>query len=222
MTQSLFDQVRNCYEKLTEQFAQSGQATFGSITKPDIYDFGWTSNKFRRAHVSIIDARETKKLYLLHCTVFPHFNDPSPIFGFDIVCGPSKVSGAFLDYSPAGDKDSSMCQWFKSKVSELAWNKPRELPEWAKHIFSPDTVAIGAVGPEELDQFIELGLSTLDAYLDNVGKDQQSGADYHMAQNRYCYYQKQNPRTPTSLMHLGLTEREAIDYVSKMLFPEVS
>jgi hypothetical protein len=103
----------------------------------------------------------------------------------------------------------------------IEWNKPRELPDWARQIFSSSMVAIGAVGPEELDEFIDLGINTLDYYLANVGLTQQSLSDYHMAQNRYCHYQKQNPRTPASLQHLGFSEQEARDFVEDMLFPEI-
>jgi hypothetical protein len=101
------------------------------------------------------------------------------------------------------------------------WNKPRELPDWGKQIFSPAMVAIGAVGEEELDKFIKLGLETLEFYLANVGINQQDVATFEMAQNRYCHYQKQNPRTPASLQHLGFTEEEAKNYVETKLFPEV-
>jgi hypothetical protein len=61
----------------------------------------------------------------------------------------------------------------------------------------------------------------LEFYLKTVGIDQQDVADFHMAQNRYCHYQKQNPRTPASLQHLGFTEQEALDYVQTKLFPEI-
>jgi len=222
MTQSLFDKVESCYLQIKDKFLSAGTATLGSYTNPYIYDFEWESPKFRRAHISIVDARENKKLYLLHVTVFPHTNDPSPIFGFDIVCGLTKVSGAFLDYSTSGDPNSSMYHWFKDKVGDLEWNKPRELPDWGKQIFSPSMVAIGAVGESELSEFIQLGLESLDFYLSKIGIEQQSGFDYHMAQNRYCHYQKQNPRTPASLQHLGLTEQQAKDYVENRLFPEVN
>ena len=218
---SLFDKVINCAELINSKFVQSGELE--SVYQTELLDDKeYSSMRYRRAHISTIDARETKKLYLLHVTVFPHLNDPSPIFGFDIVCGPTKVSGAFHDYSIAGDKSSPMWLWFNAKVAMEEWNKPRELPEWGKQIFSPAMVAIGAVGEEELDKFIKLGLETLDFYLNNVGIDQQSLADYHMAQNRYCHYQKQNPRTPASLQHLGFTEQEALAYVQNKLFPEIS
>jgi hypothetical protein len=220
MTQSLFDKTIACAEEITRRFTQTG--ALNSVFRTDILsDKEYTSLRYRRAHISIIDARETKKLYLLHVTVFPHTNDPSPIYGFDIVCGPTKVSGAFHDFSIAGDKSSPMWLWFNAKVAMEDWNKPRELPEWGKQIFSPAMVAIGAVGAEELDKFIALGLETLEFYLKNVGLGQQDIATYEMAQDRYCHYQKQNPRTPASLQHLGFTEQEALDYVRTKLFPEI-
>jgi len=216
----LFEKVVTCSEEINKRFVNSG--ALGKVFRTKILaDREYSSMRYRRAHISTIDARETKKLYLLHVTVFPHTNDPSPIFGFDIVCGPTKVSGAFHDFSNGGEPQHYMGQWFESKTKNLEWNKPRELPEWARAIFSPSMVAIGAVGPEELDSFINLGLEALDYYLKYVGLSQESGADYHMAQNRYCHYQKQNPRTPASLQHLGFTEAEAKDYVEQKLFPEI-
>jgi hypothetical protein len=219
-SKSLFDVVAACADKVQQKFNATG--ALGKVTRSEILiDKEYTALRYRRAHISIIDARQTKKLYLLHVTVFPHTNDSSPIFGFDIVCGPTKVSGAFHDFSAAGDRDHYMGQWFESKTTKLEWNKPRELPDWAKQIFSPGMVAIGAVGPEELEEFISLGLENLDYYLKYVGFSQESLMDYHMAQNRYCHYQKQNPRVYASLQHLGYTEQEAIDYVRLTLFPEL-
>ena len=216
----LFAKTIACAEEISRRFNKTG--ALGNVYRTDlITDKEFSSLRYRRAHISIVDARETKKLYLLHVTVFPHLNDPSPIFGFDIVCGPTKVSGAFHDFSWAGDKTSPMYLWFKAKVAGLEWNKPRELPEWGKQIFSPAMVAIGAVGEQELDEFIRIGLETLEFYLANVGIEQQDVATFEMAQNRYCHYQKQNPRTPASLVHLGLTEEEVRDFIANRLFPEV-
>lgn len=222
MTTDLFNKVIDCADAITEKFSRTGVIDSSFIDDArGVKDFIFTSSRYRRAHISTIDARQTKKLYLLHVTVFPHPNDNGPIYGFDIVCGPTKVSGAFHDFSEAGDPFHIMIDWFKNQTNGLEWNRPRELPDWAKAIFSSNMVAIGAVGPEELDEFIALGIKTLDYYLEHVGLTQESGMEYHMAQNRYCYYQKKNPRTPTSLQHLGFSEAEANKYVQNMLFPEI-
>ena len=178
-------------------------------------------NRYRRAHVEIVDNRESHKIYILHCTIFPHYNDSSPIWGFDIVCGQSKITGAFLDFSNAGDPDHNMMKWFAQQTKDIAWNKPRNLPEWAKQIFSPAMVAAGNINTEEeFDALETLALSSLHYYLANVGNTQESGMDYHMAQNRYCYYQKQNPHVINSMVSMGVPEDTMKQFVRELLFPE--
>jgi hypothetical protein len=76
----------------------------------------YASNSFRRAHIDIVDARESKKLYMLHLCIFPHAYDPAPIFGFDIIAGPSKVTGAFHDFSPVAG-DTSLDTWFAERAA---------------------------------------------------------------------------------------------------------
>ena len=181
----------------------------------------WSSSAYRRAHLEIVDHRESHKLYIVHCTVFPHFNDPSPIFGFDAVCGPNKITGAFHDFSISGDPSSPMYLWFRAKVHELEWNKPRELPEWARMIFSPSMVAAGNLqDPAEIDQLCDTAKTTLDFYLKTVGIDQQDVADFHMAQNKYCHWQKQNPHVVRSMVSMGIDEAKMKQFVDKVLFPE--
>jgi hypothetical protein len=178
-------------------------------------------DRYRRAHVEIVDNRASHKLYILHCTIFPHYNDSSPIWGFDIVCGQSKITGAFLDFSNAGDPNHGMMKWFSEQTKDITWNKPRNLPEWAKQIFSPAMVAAGNINTEEeFDALETLALHSLHYYLANVGYTQESGMDYHMAQNRYCYYQKQNPHVVNSMVSMGVPEDTMKQFVSKLLFPE--
>jgi len=105
----------------------------------------WTSDRYRRAHVDVVDARDTKGLWMMHCCIFPHVTDPSPIYGFDVIAGKNKITGCFHDYSKAGDPDHPMMQWFADYVSQLEWRRVRELPEWATNIFSPSMVAAGNV-----------------------------------------------------------------------------
>ena len=216
---SVWDKTVNCAREIENLFSISGSLKNIQETG-SLIDKEFVSENYRRAHLSVIDARNSKKLYLLHCTVFPNIDDPSPIYGFDIVCGPTKVSGAFHDFSNGGDSDHPLMSWFAERTKNTVWNKPRELPEWGKAIFSPSMVAIGSVGADELDDFIELGLTTLDHYLKNVGQS-RSSLDCKSNQNRYCHYQKQNPRTVVSLQHLGFTEEQAVDFVENNLFPEI-
>jgi hypothetical protein len=218
----VWDKVSKLAADITEKFNATGEVITGS--SEDQYGWHntlWSSNRYRRAHVEIVDFRETYNIYILHVTVFPHFNDPSPIYGFDAVCGPNKITGAFHDFSEAGDPNSFMYLWFKAKVNGLEWNKPRQLPEWAQQIFSPAMVAAGNLQDEaEIDQLCTTALTTLDFYLSKVGYDQQSGADYHMAQNRYCHYQKQNPHVIKSMISMGIPEPKMKQFVQEILFPE--
>ena len=219
---AVWDKSISCAQEIEKLFRETGELDeFTLDERLGVKDLVFSSLRYRRAHISIVDARETKNIWMLHVTMFPQFNDPSPIYGFDIVAGPNKVSGAFHDFSCGGELEHNMMLWFETKAYNKDWNKKRELPEWAKNIFSDSIVAIGAVGEEELDKFIELGLETLNYYLSKVGNTQQSGADYHMAQNKYCRYQKQNPHTPRVLVNLGFTEQEADNFVRNNLFPEV-
>ena len=213
-------ETANVIKQKIKKFSDETKVECGE-TLVDIEDTIYSSLRFRRAHVSIVDARETKNLWLLHVTIFPHTNDPSPIYGFDIIAGPNKVSGAFHDFSESGDSENFMYKWFQEQTADLDWNKPRELPLWAKQIFSPGMIAIGAVGLEELEKFVDVGLKNLDYYLNNVGIEQQSMFDYHMAQNKYCRYQKENPQTPKVLVAIGFDKQQADNFVQNNLFPEI-
>jgi predicted DNA-binding protein len=83
-------------------------------------------------------------------------------------------------------------------------------------------VAAGSVQPgEELDNLCELATRTVDYYLKNVGNTQQDVADYHMAQNRYCHYQKQNPHVIKSMVTMGVDEVKMRRFVNEILFPEI-
>lgn len=185
----------------------------------NVSDYLFVNEHYRRAHVSIVDARDTKSFWLLHVTIFPHVDDGCPIYGFDIVAGPNKVSGAFHDFSSSGHNNHCMMKWFSDQTKDLAWNKRRELPEWAANIFSKDIVAIGAVGIEELDAFCNLGLKTLEYYLENVGCTKSYLHDHTESQNFYCEQQRLNPHTPRVLQTLGFTADQAKTFVEDTLFP---
>jgi len=214
------EKLANQFEQIIAESADTVQGVGGDYS--DWHNTLYSSVRYRRAHIEIVDKRESHSMYILHTTIFPHFNDPSPIYGFDAVCGANKITGAFHDFSIAGDPKSPMWLWFNAKVQELEWNKPRQLPEWAQQIFSPAMIAAGNLREEaEIDQLCNIALTTLDFYLKNVGLEQQSLADYHMAQNRYCHWQKQNPQVIRSMVAMGVPEDTMNRFVSEVLFPEV-
>jgi len=215
-------QIEELAEHFTNVFNNTGEIISQDVSDYEWHNTLWSSLSYRRAHVEIVDKRESHGMYILHTTVFPHPNDSSPIFGFDAVCGRNKITGAFHDYSISGDPLSPMYLWFKAQVNNLEWNKPRELPDWAKQIFSPAMVAAGNLRSElEIQQLCDLAKTTLDFYIKNVGIEQQSGFDFHQAQNRYCHYQKQNPQVVRSMVAMGIEEDKIKRFVQEVLFPEI-
>ena len=188
----------------------------------EVHDFPWpnyiyTSKHFRRAHLDIVDVRDTKKLYMMHLCIFPNTTDSAPIFGFDIIAGPKKVTGAFHDFSPVGE-DHEMLRWFDSAVSELSWHKTRQMPPWAKAIFSDKIVAAGNIKDiAELDQLLSLVMNNLEYYLASIGG---AGGDWSAKQKAYCVHQKQNPHTEMVMASLGYDVEMVKSFINNCLFPE--
>jgi phycocyanobilin:ferredoxin oxidoreductase len=183
----------------------------------------WMSSRYRRAHIDVVDARETKGLWMMHCCVFPHTHNPAPIFGFDVIAGKNKITGCFIDYSPAGDANHPMIEYFGEEVSRYEWNKPRKLPEWAERIFSKHMVAAGNVSDEEeLRQISSLANILVNHYLECVDKTNNTAVDTSAAQNFYAQNQKQNPHTPKVMVSLGLSEDDVQHFIQECLFPEIS
>lgn len=208
-------------------YIQSRLALSGQLLPIDDTEYSWhnvlyTSDQYRRAHVEIVDHRASHKIYILHCTIFPHTNDSSPIWGFDIVCGPTKITGAFHDFSSVSNNINAMSTWFADTVKSQQWSKPRDLPRWAKAIFSRSIVAAGNVSTEEeIVAVCNLAKHTLNFYLDNVGLGKSATGDYRAGQNRYCHYQKQNPHVVRSMVSMGIPEETINHFVNKILFPEI-
>lgn len=182
----------------------------------------WKSSVYRRAHIDVVDARDSKGLWMMHCCIFPHLHNPAPIFGFDVIAGKNKITGCFHDFSPAGDQFHPMIDWFSNEVSNLEWRKERELPDWAKRIFSNSMVAAGNVSDDnELEQIATMIKTNLKHYLDTVGETNKAVLDTTAHQNYYCDNQKLNPHTPKVMASLGLNEEDVKVFIQDCLFPEV-
>ena len=211
---------------LEESFNETGTEIFepgmDRFNQPGWVNRVWTSGLYRRAHIDVVDARETKGLWMMHCCIFPHTHNSAPIYGFDVVAGKNKMTGCFHDYSKAGDPDHPMMAWFAEEISKLEWRKPRALPEWATNIFSPSMVAAGNVqDPEELAQIFAMAKTTLAHYLDTVGETNNTVVDTTVEQNYYCENQKCNPHTPKVMASLGLNEEDVKHFIQECLFPEI-
>jgi phycocyanobilin:ferredoxin oxidoreductase len=184
----------------------------------------WTSKAYRRAHIDVVDARETRGLWMMHCCVFPHLDNPAPIFGFDVIAGKNKMTGCFIDYSPSADREHAMLDYFAEEVSRYEWIKKRELPDWAQRIFSGSMVAAGNVSDEdEISQISSLASILVNHYVGTVGETAGTAdpAAVKAAQNFYAENQKQNPHTPKVMTSLGLDEEDVRAFIQDCLFPEV-
>ena len=193
------------------------------FNQPGWVNMVWESDTYRRAHIDVVDARETKGLWMMHCCVFPHTDNPAPIFGFDVVAGKNKITGCFHDFSPAGDPNHPLIEWFGHEVSRYEWNKKRELPDWAKRIFTEHMIAAGNVQEEhELVQILGMARKTLDHYLENVGETRGKATNTKDQQNFYAQNQKMYPHSPKVMTSLGLNEEDVRIFVQECLFPEIA
>ena len=182
----------------------------------------WSNKYIRRAHVDVVDVREKKGLWMAHVCLFPGLTNGGPIYGFDIIAGKNKVTGAFHDFSPLLQKEHPLTRWF---IEENKWFKPskeRELPDWAKAIFSGGMIAAGNVQEEkELNQICTMAVSNLANYIDKIRNhhDEAKMKDVIEAQNYYCENQQKNPHTPRTMQALGLPEEDIRLFCSDNLFP---
>jgi phycocyanobilin:ferredoxin oxidoreductase len=226
MESKVWDALINVQHLLEDSFERTGTETFepgmDRFNQPGWVNRVWTSEAYRRAHVDVVDAREKKGLWMMHCCVFPHTHNPAPIFGFDVIAGKNKITGCFYDFSPTADPNHPMCEWFAHEVSKMEWRKERALPDWAQRIFSKSMVAAGNVQDEhELDQIIAMARTGVDHYLNTVGETNNTVANTAEQQNFYAQNQKQNPHTPKVMTSLGLNEEDVRVFIQECLFPEL-
>jgi phycocyanobilin:ferredoxin oxidoreductase len=227
----IWNQLIKCKDEIIEIFDQQAQ----EIHEPEMQKFNqpesgwinrvWANDTVRRAHIDVVDARESKGLWMMHVCVFPELTNGGPIYGFDVIAGKNKMTGAFHDFSPSsGGWDHPMIQGYKDSVEEFIPKKQRELPQWAKNIFTDKMLAAGNVNTEEeAAAIINIALNNLRAYFDEIGEFQDTAtiADTVKAQNWYCDNQRQNPHTPSVMKSLGLNETDVDKFCTEMLFPKI-
>jgi len=225
-TSNVWNTLVEVQRLLISEFNRTGTEIFepgmDRFNQPGWVNRVWTSDVYRRAHVDVVDARESKGLWMMHCCIFPHTHNPAPIFGFDVIAGANKITGCFHDFSPAGDSEHPLIEWFAEEAQKLEWNKTRKLPEWAERIFTGSMIAAGNVQKqEELDQIINLVKLTTNVYLQNVGDTNNTAKNTTQNQNFYAQNQKMNPHTPRVMVSLGLSEDDVRIFIQECLFPEI-
>jgi len=215
------DEIINIFEENATEFDEPGLAHFNN----DLWiNRVWSNNDVRRAHIDVVDARESKGLWMMHVCVFPVLNNDAPIYGFDVIAGKTKMTGAFHDFSASSTLDHPMIDGYKEAVADFIPKKQRQLPEWATNIFTDKMLAAGNVNTEEeAVAIIELAQNNLRAYFDEVGEFTGAGNrdEVIAAQDYYCHNQQQNPHTPRTMKSLGLDEADVDKFCTDMLFPKI-
>ena len=218
------DEIINIFDEQATEIQEDGLDYFN---RPDggWINRVWANEYIRRAHIDVVDARDSKGLWMMHVCIFPTLDNPAPIYGFDVIAGKNKMTGAFHDFSPSADPDHPMIQGYFDSVEHFVPEKQRELPEWARNIFTGKMLAAGNVKTdEEATEIIRIALSNLRAYFDEVGETKGEGAPDLVAacQNYYCENQQQNPHTANVMKSLGLPEEDVDRFCTDMLFPKLA
>ena len=216
------NEIIKLFDEYATEYEEPGLAHFNNDTWINRV---WHNDSVRRAHIDVVDARDTKGLWMMHVTVMPQLNNDAPIFGFDVIAGKNKMTGAFLDFSASSNVEHPMMQGYAESVAEFIPKKKRELPEWARNIFSDYMLAAGNVNTEEeATDIIQLALDSLEAYLTEVSQfDGDGNVDLvTAAQNYYAHNQQQNPHTPRTMKSLGLDEEDVDLFCRDMLFPKIA
>jgi hypothetical protein len=215
------DEIINIFDASATEYEEPGLAHFNN----DLWvNRVWRNDDVRRAHIDVVDARDTKGLWMMHVCVFPVLTNGGPIYGFDVIAGKNKMTGAFHDFSASADIDNPMIAGYKEAVADFIPTKQRQLPEWATNIFSDKMLAAGNVSTEEeAVAIIELAQDNLRAYFDEIGEftGEYSSDIVTAAQNYYCHNQQQNPHTPRTMKSLGLNEADVDKFCTDMLFPKI-
>jgi phycocyanobilin:ferredoxin oxidoreductase len=232
MSQSsvIWDKLIECKNEIINIFDANGT----EYDEPGLAHFNnelwinrvWQNEHIRRAHIDVVDARDTKGLWMMHVCVFPVLTNDGPIYGFDVIAGKKKMTGAFHDFSrSSGGNNHPMIEGYREAVADFIPSKRRELPEWAQNIFTDSMIAAGNVATEEeATAIVDLALNNLRAYFAEIGEFTGTAdpAKTAEAQNYYCHNQQQNPHTPRTMKSLGLNEADVDKFCTDMLFPKLA
>ena len=227
----IWDTLIDCKEQIIAEFDKRGEEIqeegMSQFNQPDNgwINRVWRTKDCRRCHIDVVDARESKALWMMHVCIFPNLDNNGPIYGFDVIAGKNKMTGAFHDFSPSATLDHVMIDGYKESVEDFIPKKQRQLPEWATNIFTDKMLAAGNVSTEEeAVAIINIALDNLRAWFEEVPQFDGFG-DRNLvlaAQNYYCHNQQQNPHTPNVMKSLGLPEQDVEVFCRDMLFPKLA
>jgi hypothetical protein len=101
----IWDTLIDCKEQIIKEFDARGteiqEEGMSQFNQPDNgwINRVWKTEDCRRCHIDVVDARESKGLWMMHVCIFPNLDNNGPIYGFDVIAGKNKMTGAFHDFS---------------------------------------------------------------------------------------------------------------------------
>lgn len=206
----LWDKFIDMSEELIKIFDANGKRLHSVYEWDKCHsNYFWTSDVLEMGHISIIDMRPSKGMWMMHVNTYSKDYVPMPIYGFDVVVGKNKVTGCFHDMSPTDDVNHPLCQKFREQVAPFVPERTRPLPDWAKEIFSDSMIAAGNVrDEEEIDRLISFGIQHLKDWFEH----RPAASEAHReGKAKYCKNQLMNENSKNVMVSLGLDE----DYVNK-------
>ena len=178
------------------------------------------SAALRKLHLEV--AQIGSGLQILHCVFFPNPIFDAPIFGADVVAGPSGISAAIVDLSPVREELPTPVISLLEKISTPSFARVRELPAWGS-IFSPYVHFIRPISVLEENSFLEVVdgyLNTLIYYLTSIQPDSidsLSTIERYQRQCFYCLQQKRNDKT-RNVLSKAFSPQWADRYIEMLLF----
>lgn len=181
--------------------------------------------QFRKIHLEL--AKVGNGLDILHCVMFPRADYPLPMFGCDIVGARGNISAAIVDVSPVQSDRHLPAHYHLalSELPEIAFEYPRDLPEWGD-IFSQFCTFVRPVGQAENLSFLERVESILGLHCDIASQTLpvQSVSERKAiieGQFYYCDKQLKNDKT-RRILEKSFGKEWANRYMETMLFDMVA
>ena len=174
----------------------------------------------RKLHLEI--AILGSSLQVLHCVFFPEPTFDIPIFGADIVVGPSGISAAIVDLSPVGEELPPFVKDELTKIQIPSFKNKRELPVWGSifsshvHFVRPD----GSLEEKAFKSLLEKYLQLLSDSLQLVTPDSPDSPSTLRRlgyQELYCLQQKRNDKT-RNILSKAFSPKWAEEYIDILLF----
>jgi phycocyanobilin:ferredoxin oxidoreductase len=182
----------------------------------------FSSDRLRRAHVELFEIED--QFAVVHVCLLPRLHIAYPIFGFDMIAGPSRATGLFLDFSPVmpGLPVPALNDALTEKA-RCQFSHRRELPDWGG-IFSPDFFAVRPNSSSETEAGLDLARSAFGFYLRHLQRTgctvPSEGENPLVVQGQTAYALGQRKNEHTCRMLARFVGAEAARaFVHDILFP---